>query len=111
MVPVNLVRSCFLPIDTDELEAGIVYIPFIDRQADAAVMRSTFWIMELDEMDAHGQPRLVLAYSQFIFLDFFDRRDGKPGLIRWPHTSINMMEKIAEPDQSGDETMVTAPHA
>ena len=41
--------------------------------------------------------RLVLAYSQFINLDFFPRFDGKPGLIRWPHVSINMMEKVSGP--------------
>ena len=40
---------------------------------------------------------MLLAYSQFIFLDFFARRDGRPGLIRWPHISINIMEKIEDP--------------
>ena len=58
-------------------------------------MRSTFWIMELNETGPTGDQRLVMAYSQFIFLDFFNRRDGRPGFIRWPHVSINMMEKIS----------------
>ena len=58
-------------------------------------MRSTFWIMELNEEGPFGEPRLLLAYSQFVFLDFFPRRDGRDGFIRWPHISINMMEKIA----------------
>ena len=44
-----------------------------------------------------GGPHLVLAYSQFINLEFFPRFDGKPGLIRWPHISINMMEKVSGP--------------
>ncbi|MBM7070387.1 heme-binding protein [Actibacterium sp. 188UL27-1] len=109
-LPNNVVRTTILQMDTDDMEAGIVNIPFIERQADAAVMRSTFWIMELEETDQHGQPKLVMAYSQFIFLDFFDRRDGKPGLVRWPHISINMMEKIEEPDQAADKTMVVVPH-
>ncbi|MCH5373106.1 MAG: heme-binding protein [Planctomycetes bacterium] len=91
----SVVRTTELVLDTDTMEAGIVNIPFIERQADAALMRSTFWIMELSEEGPFGEPRLLLAYSQFIFLDFFPRRDGRDGFIRWPHISINMMEKIA----------------
>jgi hypothetical protein len=62
-------------------------------------MRSTFWLMELDEPALGDLPgnRLLLAYSQFIDLEFFPRFDGKPGLIRWPHVSINMMEKVSGP--------------
>lgn len=90
-------KTTELVLDTDVLEGGIHNIPFIERQADAALMRSTFWIMELDEEGPFGEPRLLLVYSQFILLDFFQRRDGRDGLIRWPHVSINMMEKIAPP--------------
>lgn len=97
-LPGNVLRTTTLPLDTELMEGGIVNIPFIERQADAASMTSTFWIMELDEKDDNGDPRLILAYSQFIYLDFFPRFDGKPGLIRWPHISINMMEKIEEPE-------------
>ena len=100
-LPGNIVKTTTLPLDTELMEGGIVNIPFIERQADAASMKSTFWIMELDEKDEKGDPRLVLAYSQFIYLDFFPRFDGKPGLIRWPHISINMMEKIEEPEAGG----------
>ena len=98
-LPGNVVKTTTLPLDTELMEGGIVNIPFIERQADAASMTSTFWIMELDEKDKNGDPRLILAYSQFIYLDFFPRRDGKPGLIRWPHISINMMEKIEESEE------------
>ena len=98
-LPDNVTRTTVLPQDTDLLEAGIVNIPFVVRQADAASMKAFFWIMELDEPGLGDNPKLVLAYAQFIFLDFFQPRlDGRPGLIRWPHISINMMEKIAEPD-------------
>lgn len=93
----KITKTTELVLDTDTMEAGIVNIPFVERQADAAMMRSTFWIMELDEEGPFGEPRLLLAYSQFILLDFFQRRDGREGLIRWPHVSINMMEKIAPP--------------
>ena len=98
-LPGNVVSTTTLPLDTELKEGGIVNIPFVERQADAATMQSTFWIMELDQMNANGEPRLILAYSQFIFLDFFPRFDGEPGLIRWPHISINMMEKIEEPSE------------
>lgn len=107
-LPGNVKRTTVLPMDTDFMEGGIVNIPFIERQADAASMTSVFWIMELDEMDAAGNPRMVLAYSQFIYLDFFERVDGKPGLIRWPHISINMMEKIAEPTPDAPSYPVAA---
>lgn len=95
-LPQNVIRTTELDMTTEALEAGIRNIPFIEQQADAEVMRSTFWIMELDEMDENGEPKLMMAYSQFIFLDFFDRRDGQDGLIRWPHVSINVMEKVKE---------------
>ena len=106
-LPNNVVKTTVLHMDTDVLEAGIVNIPFVVRQADAAEMKATFWIMELDEKDDKGRPRLVLAYSQFIFLDFFNRFDGRPGLIRWPHISINMMEKIEWPDDEASEAAGT----
>lgn len=101
-MPNNVVKTTVLPLATDVLDAGIHNIPFVARQADAAVMRSTFWLMELEEQDNNGRPRLVLAYSQFIFLDFFNRFDGRPGRIRWPHISINMMEKIEWPEDSNE---------
>ena len=93
----KVTKTTVLDFSTELDRAGIVNIPFIERQADAAQLKSTFWIMELDEEGPMGTPHLVMAYSQFIYLDFFDRFDGKPGLIRWPHISINMMEKVAPP--------------
>ncbi|WP_299875581.1 heme-binding protein [uncultured Cocleimonas sp.] len=99
-LPANVVKTTVLELNTNVFEAGIVNIPFVVRQADAAEMRSTFWIMELDETDQAGRPKLVMAYSQFIFLDFFNRFDGRPGLIRWPHISINMLEKIEWPEDN-----------
>ena len=59
-------------------------------------MNSTFWIQELEELDAAGKPKLRLQYSQVVMLDFFPRRDGLPGLISWPHVSINTLEKVAD---------------
>jgi hypothetical protein len=107
-MPPNVKRTTELHTDTTLLEGGIVNIPFIERQADAAEMRSTFWIMELDEPGLNGAPKLVMAYTQFIFLDFFPRPRGQGGLIRWPHISINMMEKIEEPPSEQTDDMIIA---
>ena len=98
-LPQNVRRTTVLDMSTDTEEGGIRTIPFIEKQADANFMRSVFWIMEFDEPGLPGEPKLMLAYSQFIFLDFFDRFDSEPGLIRWPHVSINVMEKVALPSR------------
>ena len=96
-MPGNIVRTTKLEMDTTLDHAGIVNIPFIVRQANAGTMKSTFWICELDELDANGDPKLVLMYLQVIMLDFFPRFDGAAGLIRWPHVSINAMQKADPP--------------
>jgi hypothetical protein len=59
-------------------------------------MNSTFWIQELEDKDLQGKPKLRLQYLQVVILDFFPRRDGMPGLIRWPHISINTMERVGD---------------
>jgi len=92
---VDIVKTTKLEVDTTVESGGIVNIPFVVKQANAAEMKSTFWIQELAETDDSGNPKLRLQYSQVILLDFFPRRDGQ-GLIRWPHVSINTMEKVAD---------------
>lgn len=94
---VDIVKTTVLEVDTKVATGGIVNIPFIVRQADAAAMRSTFWIQELAEKDKNGAPKLRLQYSQVVILDFFPRFDGSPGRIHWPHVSINTMEKVSGP--------------
>lgn len=91
---VNIVRTTEIHVDTKTPTGGIVNIPFIVKQANATEMQFTMWIQELAELDASGNPKLRLQYSQTVFLEFFQRRDGKPGLIRWPHVSINTLEKV-----------------
>ena len=94
---VEIVKTTVLPVDTAVESGGIVNIPFVVKQANAAEMKSTFWIQELAEKDFLGNPKLRLQYSQIVLLDFFPRRDGFPGLIRWPHVSINTLEKVVPP--------------
>ena len=84
-------RSTILHVDTSLQDAGIVNIPFIVKQANATEMKFTMWIHELEETDDKGKPILVMQYSQVVSLDFFERKDGQPGLIKWPHVSINTL--------------------
>ena len=90
-------RTTVLEVDSTIEQAGVVNIPFIVKQANAASMRSTFWIQELRKGRGKDKERkLRLQYLQVVILDFFDRRDGMPGLIRWPHISINTLEKVSD---------------
>jgi len=90
---VSVVKTTTLTVDTTNPTGGIVNIPFVVKQANAASMKSTFWIQELADKDCDGEPKLRLQYAQVVLLDFFPRRDGLPGPIRWPHVSINTLEK------------------
>lgn len=98
---VKVLKTTVLDVDSTLPTGGVVNIPFIVRQANATVVKSTFWIQELDQKDKNGKPKLRLQYSQLVMLDFFPRVDGLPpgccpGPIAWPHVSINTMEKIVE---------------
>ncbi|MGB3177662.1 MAG: heme-binding protein [Albidovulum sp.] len=106
-IPGNVVRTTILKVSTTVNSGGIHNIPFVVKQANAAQMESIFYVMELTDKDKNGDPKLVLAYSQVVMLDFFPRRDGMPGLIGWPHVSINTMEKVPDPEKY-QELMQTA---
>lgn len=93
---VDIVRTTQLEVDSTTPTGGISNIPFIVKQANAASMKSTFWIQELAEKDRQGNPKLRLQYAQVVLLEFFSTRDGLPGRIRWPHVSINTMDKVVE---------------
>ncbi len=75
--------------------AGIVNIPFVVRQADAAAMNSTFVVYEIEDSKT-GQNRYFMQYAQNVILDFIGRPDGHPGRARWPHVSINTMERVSD---------------
>jgi len=101
---VQIEKTTTLTVDTTNPTGGITNIPFVVRKANAAVMKSIFWIQELADKDKYGDPKLRLQYLQVVILDFFPRRDGFPsccpGLIRWPHVSINTLEKDVEKSKS-----------
>ena len=85
-----------LELDTTVETGGINNVPFVVKQANASEMKSTFFIQELAETDALGNPKLRLQYVQVVQLDFFPRFDGGPGRIKWPHVSINTLEKVTD---------------
>ena len=109
---IDVKRTTVLDFDTTLEKAGIVNIPFIVKEANAATMKSTFWIQELEDAGDCERPKLRLQYLQVVMLDFFiPRRDGMPGPIRWPHISINTMVKVAEPEPEDVKYMVSPPTA
>lgn len=73
---------------------GIINIPFVVRQADATAMNATFLIFEIEDRNS-GEYRYFLQYAQNVILDFIGRPDGHPGRARWPHVSINTMERVS----------------
>ena len=91
---VNIKQTTVLEFDTTVEHGGINNIPFIVKQANASEMKATFFIQEIE--DADGHTRLRLQYVQVVQLDFFPRLDGGPGRIKWPHVSINTMEKVSD---------------
>lgn len=88
----NIKRTTVLALDSSIQSGGVSNIPFVERQADAAKVTSTFWIHELRDPEEHGSP-FILQYLQDVSLDFLPRLDQPPGLIRWPHVSINTLWK------------------
>lgn len=92
---VDIERTTTLTVDTTRQDAGIVNAPFVIRQAEPVSMKSIFWIQELKKKHKDGRPKLRLQYSQVVMLDFFrPREDGLPDRARWPHISINTLEKV-----------------
>jgi hypothetical protein len=92
---VDIKRTTILTVDTTRQDAGIVNAPFVTKQAEPVSMKSTFWIQELKEKDKDRRPKLRLQYSQVVMMDFFrPREDGHPDRARWPHISINTLEKV-----------------
>lgn len=91
---VRVRTTTVLELDTTIGSGGIHNIPFVVAQANAASMRSTFWIQEL-EPQGGPNPTFRLQYLQVVILDFFPRVDGLPGRIGWPHISINTLDKVA----------------
>ncbi|MFT7602045.1 MAG: hypothetical protein ACI8TP_005010 [Acidimicrobiales bacterium] len=90
---ITILHTTELSVDTTIQTGGVLNTPFVVKQANAAEMQSTFWIQTV--VDKAGKESKRLQCLQVVMLDFFPRQDGKEGLIRWPHVSINTMTKVA----------------
>ncbi len=99
-IPGVITRTTVLDLSTSTATGGIDNIPFVVAQAEATEMRSIFWIIE---SDVDGIPEMFLSYLQIVMLDFFTA-PGSNRLIRWPHVSINTMQKVKQPE--GEPTYV-----
>ena len=97
---VEIVRTTVLDVDTATATGGIRNIPFIVDHADATAMRSIFWLQELAETDANGNPKLRLQYLQIVMLDFAG--------LKWPHISINTMHKAGDVPSSTNDLLLRA---
>lgn len=91
---VEIVKTTELQVDTTVSTGAISNIQFVTQQATSSRMKSTFWIQELAEKDAQGDPMMRLQYLQVVMLDFFPRLDGIPGLMGWPHVSANTLVRL-----------------
>ena len=67
--------------------------PFITRQADTTAMNCTFIIYEIEDSTT-GNLRYFLQCSEH-HSGFIGRPDGHPGRARWPHVSINTLERVS----------------
>jgi hypothetical protein len=94
---VKIKTTTVLTFDTTLATGGIHNIPFVTKQANASRMRAVFWIEELADLDAQGNPQFMLQYAQRVLLDFFLVGPSGVGLIKWPHISINTMKLVARP--------------
>jgi len=82
-----------LTFDTEFDGGGILSSPFLKRQANPVSVRCDYWLEELEPDGSGRPPALQLQYAQVVMLEFFPRTDGQPGLIRWPHVSVNTLRR------------------
>lgn len=70
---------------------GIENIPFLESNADAALMFATFWIEKIKHPFRHF---MQLQYVQTVLLNFPLLPAGKPPVpFSWPHVSIATLRK------------------
>ena len=90
----NIVETTTFAVDT-AVQGGIQNIPFVNCRASATKVTAVFWIQKVHVDDEH---KFVMQYAQRVILEFFNRGDGQPGSIQWPHISINTL--LRETDDS-----------
>ena len=106
-LPGKVKKTMQLHVDSTLDHAGVRNIPFVVRQANAAAMNATFNTYEVEDAET-GKTRYFLQYTQTVILDFIGRPDGHPGHARWPHVSINTLERVADADPDAAKARMVA---
>ncbi|MCE7991928.1 MAG: hypothetical protein HEP71_08105 [Roseivirga sp.] len=78
---------------SSENEGSVDNIPFIKTHANATSAYSDFWL-ETVKLPMSGENFQQLQYSQNVGIEFHRKFNGKPGLITWPHITINTLAKV-----------------
>jgi hypothetical protein len=82
----NITETVVIQISTAQVQnGGIVNIPFVVQNANAARLDAVFWIEKVANPAAGSEPYIQLQYVQRVILDFDD--------IRWPHISVATLVK------------------
>jgi hypothetical protein len=93
----DIVSTLALSVTTsDDVDGGIVNIPFIRQYADAKALESTFWVETVKDATT-GELSQQLQYSQTVDIYFHKHFDLTPGLIKWPHVTVNTLAFVSEP--------------
>jgi hypothetical protein len=87
----NIVKTVVLAISTAAVagSTGILNIPFVVSNANAAQMDAIFWIETVQPTD--GEPFMQLQYVQRVILDFPPAPTAAN--IHWPHISVATLVK------------------
>jgi hypothetical protein len=81
----TITETVVIQISTAEQNGGIVNIPFVVQNANAARLDAIFWIEKVADPSGGPVPFIQLQYVQRVILDFDN--------IRWPHMSVATLVK------------------
>ncbi|WP_281556879.1 heme-binding protein [Thalassomonas sp. RHCl1] len=87
----EVLKTTHMHLDSEN-EGGINNVPFIVRHANATRFQCDFWLQTI-KLPMSGQTFEQLQYSQNVALEFHKKFSGEPGLIRWPHVTVNTLTK------------------
>jgi hypothetical protein len=79
----NIISTVVIGIST-AINGGVVNIPFVQKNANAAQLDAIFWIETVQRHDGHKF--VQLQYVQRVILDFIG--------IHWPHISVATLLKL-----------------
>ncbi|NQZ07287.1 MAG: hypothetical protein HRT35_09005 [Algicola sp.] len=87
----DVIKTTHIALDSDN-EGGVINIPFIVKHANATRFTADFWLQTI-KLPMSGDNFEQLQYSQTVDIEFHKKFNGEPGLITWPHVTINTLTK------------------